>query len=191
MTSSTGIPLLDVSAIPRLSNEDAAHLLGLIDGLSRRGAPVFLALGGHATREEIQGVGLGEFLRIFPDRATFDRAFEAGRLCPHAARWLGEVKGIAAYGPSSPRSWRPFYNLACVAARSGTADEALSLLREAVARGLRRPEFIRHQADFAAVVATESYARWEREVFEHPPEPSPQPISEEEGPSTCSTVLRE
>ena len=459
VTSAPGFPLLDLSALPRLSKEDAACLLGLCEGLSKRGRPVYLVLGGPAAREAVEGVGLGEFLRIFPDRAAFDRAFEAGRLCPHAARWLGEVKGIAAYGPNSPpeesallepcvdgsifadtvgryrlalanesadvlrdvidmrkgslsapcceavlgfyhrvsreavflrlssrgsgllgqqkfldaaqvftrliadfpeavsayhyrglawlgagkldqavsdfqaalaratdkapywyhlgtafrrqgrlddamkaydaaiegkpdlagamadrgalkfqtgdldgaladldraaaleprnpalfnnrgkvkhhlgrledaladfdqalaidpddaaalnnagalrvqtgdhdrakkilkraikaspRSWRPFYNLACIAARTGAVDEALTLLREAVARGLRRPELIRHHADFRSVVGTESYARWEREVFEHPPAPSAQPVPEEEGPSTCSTVLRE
>lgn len=459
LTSAPGFPLLDLSGIARLSKEDAANLLGLVEGLSRRGQPVYLVLGGPSAREAVEGVGLGEFLRVFPDRATFDRAFQAGRLCPHASRWLGEVKGIAAYGPNSPpeesalldpcvdsatfaetigryrealaneqadvlrdvvatrkgtmsapcceavlefyhrvtreavflrlssrgsgllgqqkfldaaqvftrliadfpeavsafhyrglawlgarrldeavsdfqaalaratekapywyhlgtayrrqgrldeamkaydaaielkdgfgaaladrgalrfqtgdlqgaladldraaeieprnpavfnnrgkvkhhlgrieealadfdralsidpddaaalnnagalriqtgdlagarkilkraiqlspRSWRPFYNLACVAARSGSSDEALSLLREAVARGLRRPELIRCRPDFACVIATEAYTRWEREVFEHPPPPTPMPVSEEEGPSTCSTVLRD
>jgi len=452
-------PLLDLSGLPRFGKEDAAYLMAFCERVASNGRPLFLVLGGAAAHEAAGALGLPEFLRVFPDRASFDKAFEAGRLCPHAARWLGEVKGLAAYGPSSPpdpaevasacvdggifgdlarryreaianedaealrdaadlcagklsapcceaalafyrrtsreaifmrlcsrgsgllgqqkyadaaqvftrliaafpeavsafhyrglawlgagkldeaasdfeaalaraadkapywyhlgvarrrqgrleeamkafdsalstqenlacahadrgalrfqlgdlegaladldraaaleprnpavfnnrgkvkhnlgrieeavadfdqallldpddavalnnagalrvrlrdfpaarkalrraikaspKSWRPFYNLACASAQTGAAEEALSHLREAVARGLRRPELIRHNPDLAPLVALPDYERWEREVFEHPPEASSQPLSDEDRPSTCSTVLRE
>lgn len=94
-------PVLDFTATQRLGSDDAAYLMRLFERFTPAGPPLTVIAGRPQVRTLLDTLGVAQFLRVFPDRTAFDDAFRAGRICPHATRWLAEMKGIAAYGAAS------------------------------------------------------------------------------------------
>jgi choline-sulfatase len=88
-------------------------------------------------------------LAVLPE--YFEVLIQAG----NSARFLGDVPTAADYyaqaGRVRPDSWIPPYNLACLRATTGAADEALALLDEAAEHGLASQELLDDNDDLDAV----------------------------------------
>jgi arylsulfatase A-like enzyme/Tfp pilus assembly protein PilF len=73
----------------------------------------------------------------------------------NSARRIGNETQAAAYYRKAqdlrPDSWIPGYNLACLRATQGNAEEALNLLHQAVDKGLTKVDIIARDEDLASV----------------------------------------
>ncbi len=86
---------------------------------------------------------------------TLPAHFEALVQAGNTARFLRDDGTAASYYEDAarlrPDSWIPPYNLACLRALGGDADDAMSLLGQAVDKGFRSPRLLQENDDFASL----------------------------------------
>jgi choline-sulfatase len=111
----------------------------------------------------------GEALRCYQKAletlpAHFDLTIQAGL----AAQRAGDTALAADYqrraASMRPDSWVPIYNLACLEATGGRPGPALTLLREAVDRGLDDPALLASDPDLISVRSDPAFAALVAEV---------------------------